>query len=509
MPTRREASIHPARAAGRFRTGVFAVATMLGSRVIGLASGLVIARLLGASQYGLFSICRDLVATLNIASKSGFDVGLVRWLPSHARTPGQQGWFVKRALAVSALISIALVVGVWAGGGTFLESHVYKHPGFSAVLSLLILVLPFMTAVNILGGAFRGTLAVRRRLVAEMLVQPGLRLILVLLLFLYAVTVWAVVWATVLSFATALVYLLWYGRAWFRQVGRVASDVVAGGFRPFWRYSLLVSLTLSVALLLSKTDILMLGYLGSTADVGSYAVMQLAVPLIALFNGAFGQQLAPTIAACDVEGNREKMREALRTHARWMAMASGPVFLVFVVFGPGLFKIFGHGYRIDPYALGLLAAGQLVTSVFSSTGFLLSMTSAYRREVPVLLLALVANVALNFLWIPRYGLTGAAGATFVALILANALRLYVVRRTHRIVPVGPEILKPLALSLIVMAPMVVVRLLMKDQTFMWATGASILYLALYSIVLVKWGLSKSERRDLSQLLANQFGRSGR
>ena len=488
-------------------TGIFSVISMVTHRAVMFISGLIVVRSIGAANYGLFVLARDLCQLANLFSKVGLDLGLVRWLPERRDRPELVLGILKRGLMTTGLLSGSIVAITWLGGGEMLQRYVYKHDNFADILMILVLMLPAMSLMQVLGGAFRGVMQVRVRVVADTLVQPLSRILLILAFFYFSVSLWSVVWATVLSFVIALTFLVYHARKVFSLNGTISKHPIRSDFIKLLKYSLFTSGTLAVALLLQKTDILMLGYLGQTVDVGRYAVIQLAVPLIVIFNNAFGQQLAPLITRLAAEGKRVEMEASMRQHMRWMAIASVPIYSVFVALGPDLLRIFGSDYEIDSLAVVFLASAQLVVALFSSNGYLLSMTNSYRKELPVLGIALAINIALNYLWIPVYGLSGAGAATFSALVIANLVRLYIVHTVHKIWVIGQGILWPIILSYLLMGSIWLVRFEIEDQTVIGAIIAAGIFLVLYGLILARYGLTEADR-DIVDRLKKRISKSG-
>lgn len=73
--------------------------------------------------------------------------------------------------------------------------------------------------------------------------------------------------------------------------------------------------------------------------------------------------------------------------------------------------------------------GQAVNAFCGSIGVYLNMTGKQQVFQVVLLSALGVNVVLNYFLIPKFGMTGAAIATSVSMILWNAAAvLYVYQK---------------------------------------------------------------------------------
>lgn len=468
---------------------------------VSFLSGLIVARVIGSSAFGIFNIARTLCETLIVFTKMGFDIGIVRHFGEHP--PGQYAWrnarFLARVLMTVLGLSLIPVAVVLLGGGAWLEQHVYQYPDFGLVIAVMIITVPLMALTQVLGGAFRGYMQIRPRVIAEFFLQPSVRLAVILLLFLAGWRLWSVIVGTVLSFVVAVLYLLFRARRTFfiGQQDVEKPEIHDEKWRDFitvGKYSIVISLTVSVAVLLQKLDVMMLGYFATASDVGKYAVIQMVVSLIAIFNSALNQAVAPMLARFCKEGAIEDMRHLIHQHTRWVVLTSLPVFLVIGFFGNQFMPIFGKDFHVGLPVVALLALSQFVLAVLSSAGFMLSMTGRHMLEFYTMLIALVCNVILNFLLIPDYGITGAALATLISVVLANILRSLQVYRIHGVFPVGGEVLRVVLIGVGVFAvTWFAAQELGFEKSIMAAVIQSLLFCAIYAVLVLRFGLVEEDR----------------
>lgn len=488
---------------GAARAGAFVTAGLAAQSLISMVSGLVVARAIGPAAYGLFSLARNACETVNLFTKVGFDVGLVRWLPARAGDARVAAGYVVVSGVIVTGLSLIPVVAVLAGGGMLLENQVYSHPGFAGVIDVMIWMLPLMALTQLLGGAFRGHLDIRPRVIAEMFLQPAGRLVIILAWFVVSVSLSAVVWGTVISYALALTYLAWRAKFFF------STDAAGWQLPPYaevlalTKYSAILSLTLSAALLLQRMDILMLGHYRSAEELGQYAVLQMVVPLIVLVNTAFSQLLAPTVSHLASRNDMTELKAVVHRHGRWVTLSSFPVFLILATLGVDLVRVFGEAYRVDAVVIVLLALSQIVMAMLSASGFLLSMTNAYKRELPILAINLVLNFVLNLLWIPSFGMAGAAAATLISVLAANLIRLQVVRRIYAFATLSREVLPPMLVAFVALVPVIAVRVAVSDHSVIGAFVAATFYFLIYAAVLYRYGLS-AEDRVLAQRIVQRY-----
>lgn len=472
-------------------------------------SGIIVTRMIGPSAYGVFSLARTLCESVTIFTKLGFDIGIVRYFGENVATGRAESnaRFLKLVLTVVLGLSLIPVLAIYLGGGVLLERNVYKYPDFAQVMMAMILSVPFMALTQVLGGAFRGTLRIRPRVIAELFMQPSARLLIIVFLFLLGWRLWAAIVGTVLSFAIVTAYLLVLAkRGFFRRAERTvtASPESALPWRELvtvGKYSIVISLTVAVAMLLAKADIIMLGYFSSADQVGQYAVMQMIVGLILLSNAALNQAVAPMLARLHKEGNSVEMRRLIHQHARWVMITSLPMFLIIAAFGAHILRIFGNEFAVESSALALLALAQLVLAVLSSAGFMLSMTGRHMLEFYTMFIALVCNIVLNYLLIPEMGIMGAAIGTLSAVVLANVLRSMQVYKVHGFFPVGKEAVMPFLIGVGSFVGMLTAtRYFEGGQSLSHAVLMSAAFVLIYIVLVVKFGLNREDRLLLDKIM---------
>jgi len=96
--------------------------------------------------------------------------------------------------------------------------------------------------------------------------------------------------------------------------------------------------------------------------------------------------------------------------------------------------IFGADYQPAALPLMILVLGQMVHAATGAVGYLLMMSGRPNTWLGLAVAALAADVVLNGVLIPRYGLAGAAAATALSVALLYSGGLILVRRRLGIWP---------------------------------------------------------------------------
>jgi O-antigen/teichoic acid export membrane protein len=202
--------------------------------------------------------------------------------------------------------------------------------------------------------------------------------------------------------------------------------------RARWKSLQAAAIPLGVWLITLNTynyiDAVILGVMRSDAEVGWYSASYRLYEGLTYLPAAASAVLTPRLShlfVSDPEEHRRLFRRAMRASIA-LGVAVGAVAWVAA---PWLLPlIFGREYAPGVGALQVLALG----SVFVFATWILHAAAISinldRRLVYTTLVGLGANIALNFVLIPRLGIEGAAWATVLAEALTAAMLFVQVRR---------------------------------------------------------------------------------
>lgn len=190
-------------------------------------------------------------------------------------------------------------------------------------------------------------------------------------------------------------------------------------------FSLMVASGILVAMY--SLDTVMIGVIADTTTAGFYSVAsRVAIVVLFVMNGA-QMVVAPLLASFAGTGSRSELRQVVRVLNGLSVAAGVPAALVLAVAAEPVMALFGPEFREGATALRILAVSQLANVLTGPTGIVLSMSGLERRLVQLLAGGLLLNVVLNVLWIPAFGLVGAAAASLVSQAAWNLVAVVVIR----------------------------------------------------------------------------------
>lgn len=407
------------------RGGAGSVFVKLSFIGLGLAHSIVLARVLGPSDYGVFAYVYSIIIMLAIPAMFGLPQLVIRetanghadgtWREVH----GLWRWTTMVACVLSVGFIGLSIIGLWLWPDTFSNMQVQT---FLWGLALL----PLLALTRLTGSVLRGLRYVVQGQLPGTVIHPALFLfLLVTVLFMEGQltpdnAMMLRVVAVLGAFAAGL-WLLMRKQAAF--TARRAKPVYKA---RIWTYSALpMAFAASLQIINQRIGIVMLGFFESSGTVGIYRVATQGAVLTAVGLQAVGMVVAPYFARIYEEGDHERLQRLVRTSIRGICLITFPVAAIFIFFGePILQLVFGNGYTAAATPLAILCMGQIVNAMFGNVGFLLNMTGNEKITAQGVGMAASSNIVLNIALIPVWGANGAAAATALSFVVWN---LYLAR----------------------------------------------------------------------------------
>lgn len=389
---------------------------------------LLLARILGAEGYGVLSYAFSWVTLLGVFANLGLGVLIVREV---AKYNTQQNWSYLKGLLIWSkyvVVGISIVLLLLAEGIIFfieIPGDVQMRYG----LMLAIPALPFLALTSLNKGTLQGLQQMIAGQLPDKTFRPLLFLFLVVCCYILIQDQFNVYWAVGLNVIAFAVMFL--GSTWLLQRHSPVREMkVESKFQTtIWLKSGLAFLLIhSMFEIETQTDIIMLGSLADSQQVGIYNIAKRLSKFVTIFHFILGIALAPVISRYYVKQTLDQLQQLITKSIRWVFILSFIPFLIFIIGGFWVLSIFGNQFITGHTSLLILSATQMVIVISGSVSYLLYMTGHEREAAKSVGVGVVVNIVLNALLIPQLGMTGAAIATFVSVICWNAMMVVVVAK---------------------------------------------------------------------------------
>lgn len=418
---------HPDEMRNRLLSGI---ARYVGLQVIALSLGyatqLLMARILGSSDYGFYSMAVTMAGVLAYVASLGFPYGgLQRFIPQYLKDetwPKFKG-LVLRSVELSSLAGFALVAIsapiIWFADMPSIEKQ---------VLGIGMLMVPVAGMAMVFSGIFQSLKRWTASYFSDEVFMPTLA-ILVILAMTQLFDQVTVLMLIIASFCVRIVSLSVEGTwMWFALPKKVRAAKRQNETKKWLSTSLPVLIATLFGIVVYRADLLFVGSIRGTTEAGIYAAVLTTTELFGVFLVAANTVGTPELAPLFKKKDMKALQHLASLQARiaFVPALLGTVFCA--IFGKWILALFGTGFDAGYTALLILLFNQLVKASIGAPNMYLVMSGNQIRMVQVYLLSAVVDIVLLVALVPDYGMEGAAIGSMVAMFLTQFLLSLLARK---------------------------------------------------------------------------------
>ena len=464
-----------------------------------LLIGILLARFLGTRQYGLYSLALTAAAIAAGLALLGFESAMVRYIAIFASRRDDDGLAgaLQIGIGVTAVASLIVAGGLFFLAETIAE-RVFHEPALTPLLRLACLIVPFLTLNNVIGAATRGFKNMQYTVIAQKVIQPLTRLILIVTFAVVGLSATKALSIHILGLVVAFVILLFFLnrqhplRRCLRAVRRPTREILG--------FSLPVYVTRLVQTFRGNLQILFLGTLSTVSTVGIYSATTRVNLIGQMFHQSIATASRPIVSELHDRGDWKSITSFYQTTTKWTFTLNLPLFLIVLLFPSTILGIFGRNFVAGAAALSILAWCNLLEAGTGISGVVIDLTGRTILKLFNSVINTVLILTLNILLIPRWGLVGAATAALIASLTINVLRVSEVFFLFRILPYDVSFVKPIAAGLLALAAAWTTRqLLHTESNLILAAFNAALLVSIYAGIVLALGLSQEDREVMARL----------
>lgn len=427
-------------AQGLIRRGSAVLAMQIAGFAVQFLTGILLGRLLGATDYGRYAFAITLVIVFRIGVALGFPMMLLKTIAAYQ---GNGDWGRLLGLLRTAAVTMTTAGAVLAAAVGLAAEFLWSG-GDARTRTLLMIALPLVLILPLSEAAAAAIRGLHRIALGQ---APELaRALLYFLALLVATFVAGIgldaraamilrVGAEALGLVVTVGLLLRVRPPELREAKPV-YDI------PAWRKGLLGFIAIDATFLVfQQIDILMLGTLRPMADVGVFRMATNLALIIQFVSIIAGIVLAPTVASAWAQGRREHLQDICLRISRVGFAATFLAYAGLMAITPLIIIVLGPDFAALTAPLAILGFGHLFRGLMPASSTVMLMTGGERDAAWGIAGGAAINTVLNLLLIPQAGIIGAACATSISMILLTlfyAVRSYqrtgidttIVRRLH-------------------------------------------------------------------------------
>jgi O-antigen/teichoic acid export membrane protein len=401
---------------------------MLASNFRGIFTFLV-ARLLGAPALGIFSVAWSTTDILSKIGVFGLDNAIITFI-ARAEALGQRARS-RRLFQVAIVLGLLQSVATAAIVIVFLRlfrERLGASPQLLSALAVLLCALPGVALYRISTSVSRGMKVMQHDIYSRGLTEPIVTTLGLLAAIGLGWKIFAPELAAIVGTGASGLVALTLAAKLFRAAPKdrhLHSGLAE--VRPLIAYAAPISAYQLLNTLVSRLDIITLGYFVgrapgvSLATVGIYAAVVDTANGLRKVNQAFNPIFAPVVAGITATGDHARAVHTYSRLAQWMLWILLPMVTVMALAGGIILLVFGPSFQQGAVWLGIVGLASATNSFFMLGETVIMVQRPRLNLLHSCITTAVAVVGLFWL-VPRYGAIGAACGILLPYLVQGLLR---------------------------------------------------------------------------------------
>jgi O-antigen/teichoic acid export membrane protein len=388
--------------------------------ILALVLMTVMTRTLGSEKYGLFTFSFSIIFIIANLSSYGINVLTVREVSSLMSSGKKEllKGFYKWSSRLILLICIATpLLAALSYGYLVYYFHIVKETSYTIPILFAFTSVPFYLLTNYYICAIRGQNKPVLSLLTDNIVKPlaFLAAFICVYFLLKEMTVRNAILLNSLSFGIGFLFTFFL---YHKTTSK--PDVVPQYDLKKWNSSLRSLILLTVVFSLgSRVDVLMLGIIRNSSDVGIYSPADRVAEALTVFLTIMNVISSAAIAKFHSLNEMQKLQNMVTKIARGVMLLSLPAYAFIVIFSKQILHFFGPNFSDGQTALIIICTAQLVSIAFGPLGNYAVMTGNEKYSIRFGIIKILLNIALNLALTPALGINGTAIAAGIGIVFWN------------------------------------------------------------------------------------------
>lgn len=416
-----------------------------------ISTGLLTPNLLTQSEIGTLKLLQSYAAVLVSLGILGFGTITIRFIPHFIdKNKSKYNGFLGISLIVGTVgILIALAV-IFVIKPTITQNNLDKSPQFARYFFLIIPLMIFQIYYALFdsynNALYRSSYGVfLRDFVQRILILVGLILVM-LHFFNFDQYVYYYVIAICLPTLLIIIHIIRH-KAFDLHINlNFLNKPLVTSMASVGLFGLLNSFS-NIAVI--QIDTIMVNMYFDSSAVGIYAITFYFGALVIVPSKALNK-IAPTlIAKAYKEKDLDTVKDIYYKSAANLFLIGVLIILGLIVNLENIFNIIPKTYEDGKYVIVCIGLANLAKMAGGTNDSIITYSKYYKMTTVFLVILVILIVILNFIFIPAFGMTGAALASFIALFIHNLIKFIFIKTKFGFNPYNYQFIVVLLLSAII------------------------------------------------------------
>lgn len=401
---------------------------------------------LGAEKHGLIMLMLSIGTVFSQFAHLGIPNTIIRFFPF---LKDHKKYVYRLALQVPLISMLLLTLLFYVCGSFIFESYSLKNSLFSEYEGLLLPLIGSLVFFEVLLSISRSELKTVFPAILREFVLRVVTTVLLVFVFIGWIDFGAFTCLWLASYALNVLLLAIYliYKNLFNFSFGLPLFLNKEISNKMMKYGFITLLTSSAAILVNRIDVLMLGYYLDLENISFYTVAFFMATLIHIPARSILQIVKPLLAKAWANNDIDEIEKLYRKTAINQMLIGVLLFIGIWLNLNDLLSFMSKDYQGIQMVFFYLGLAKLVDVSAGSNGAIIATSKKYRFDLYINIILIVTTVLSNIIFIPKYGIEGAAIATAVALFIHNSIKTALLYKMFGIQPFSRSTIQLLIIGL--------------------------------------------------------------
>jgi O-antigen/teichoic acid export membrane protein len=442
------------------------ISSQIISRVIQLVIFVYLARVLGKSEFGIFSFGLAFAFLFVIIADFGLSTLIIREMSRDKKS-------------ASKYFSNSIIIKLLLSAITFVFAYSFLNiVGYSEEVKIIAYIMLGFTLIQSFTELHFAVFRAFERMHYDAFIKILRMLILMGAIFYLIKNNYGLLASSLAFLATESVILIIAFFITYTRFIKISFEFDYGFSKKLLKKSSLFCLSLIFSSLYMHIDIIMLSKMRSTAEVGIYSAAANMVIALIFIPLMYANSIYPVLSRFYMT-SKDSLKLAYEKSFKFMLILGLPIAAgIFILSDKIILLLYGKAYIESAIALSILSGYLLLKFLNPVTGYTLMSINRQRSRLFSQGLSALINIILNLILIPLYGFAGAAVATLITeIIFFITYTIFIVKYGFKFKFILSFIHKPIIAAII----MVILLAFIKDLFLAIISGAFIYFIVLFAL----------------------------
>jgi O-antigen/teichoic acid export membrane protein len=454
---------------------------------------------LGAEKHGLVMLFLSIATIISQFAHLGIPNTLIRFFPFFK---DRKKFIYRLALQVPVMSVALLFLMFYLFGAELLSTYNLKNQLFLGYQEILIPLVGSLVFFEVLLSISRSEL---KTVFPAVLRELGLRVFTLILLVLYFVdwidfTVFIYAWLGMYSLNVFFLALYLFNLKFLKVELGFPLFPNADLSKKMRRYGLVTLLTSSAAILVNRIDVLMLGHYINLENISYYTVAFFMASLIHIPARSILQIVKPLLANAWAENHLEEIALLYKKTALNQMLIGLLLFIGIWMNLDDILLFLSKEYSDIQMVFFYIGLAKLIDVSVGVNGAIISTSNKFKYDLYINLFLIIVTIVSNMIFIPIYGIDGAAMATALALLIHNTIKTIVVYKCFSIQPFSSNSIKLIVIGLVTYFILLLIPFAMIESTLLRIVVRSLCITALYMGAMLFFAISVDMNNQIKNIL---------